>query len=207
MSQREIAKQENRQKIKDAAANIIRREGIEKLTMRYLADIAGVSLRTPYNLFGSKTEVLFALLEDAGVLLTQGLISQSEDLAVGRLFSSLNAMEAHVRKDDEFYQTVYWGVMASDQVEIRRTGYERLIELSQGFVAEAIANKEINSDINSDEFGKHIGILLMSILGMWGSGYFGSKECAAHIRRSWCASFLTVATRKSKQHLMNEMSH
>ena len=58
MAQREKAKEEKRARIREAAARIIRSEGIGKLTMRRLAEEAGVSLRTPYNLIGSKTDVL-----------------------------------------------------------------------------------------------------------------------------------------------------
>ncbi len=67
MSRREEAKAENRDRILTAAAKIIRQEGFERLTMRHLAESADVSLRTPYNLIGSKTQILLGLLEGAGL--------------------------------------------------------------------------------------------------------------------------------------------
>ena len=201
MSQREAAKAENRTKIKDAARAIIREEGMDKLTMRRLAEVANVSLRTPYNLFGSKTEVLFALLANASDNLSEQLVNDNQGLVIERLFYALDAMEAYIRADNEFYQTVYWGVMTSDQGEKRRAGYDQMITLTQAFVTQAIANNELASDTDPRELGKHIGIQLMSVLGMWASGFFDSQECVAYVRKSWSATLLIIATRKSKAFL------
>ena len=201
MSQREAAKDENREKIKLAAAKIIRKEGMERLTMRHLATAAGVSLRTPYNLFGSKTEVLIALLEDASASLNAGLASQNEKLVVERMIGALDDMADFVSADETFYQKIFWAVMASEQTETRFEGYERLIAVCQAFVADAVAGKELVADIDADDFGKHLAIQLMSIMGMWGSEFFDSAECASHVRQSWCSNLLTVATRKSKPFL------
>lgn len=201
MAQREAAKEENRAKIKDAAAAIIRDEGMDQLTMRRLAEAAGVSLRTPYNLFGSKTDILFALLEDAITGLAQGLWAENKALVVQRLFSALEELAAYIGGDEAFYQEIYWGIMASDQVEIRRTGYERIIALTQWAVAAAISNKELSGAVEPEDFGELIGIQMLSVFGMWASGYFDSKECAAHVRRSLSASLYLVATKKSKVYL------
>ena len=62
MTLHEQNKQRNRDRILAAAETILREEGPERLSMRYLAEYAGVSLRTPYNLFGSKTDILAELL-------------------------------------------------------------------------------------------------------------------------------------------------
>ena len=60
---REIQKAGRKQRILGAARRLIRTEGYTRMSMRELAREAQVSLVTPYNLFGSKADVLYALLE------------------------------------------------------------------------------------------------------------------------------------------------
>ncbi|MFX8339372.1 helix-turn-helix domain-containing protein, partial [Acinetobacter baumannii] len=63
-NRRDTAKAERRSRIIKAARDLIRETGDAGLSMRALAAKAGVSLATPYNLFGSKRAVLVAVLED-----------------------------------------------------------------------------------------------------------------------------------------------
>jgi AcrR family transcriptional regulator len=62
LATREEAKNQRRAKILDAARDLMR-GGDVAFTMRRLAESAGVSIATPYNLFGSKQAVMFAALE------------------------------------------------------------------------------------------------------------------------------------------------
>lgn len=62
MSLREKQKNQRRQRILDAAEALIRQTASIEFSMRQLAAAAEVSLATPFNLFGSKEGVLYALL-------------------------------------------------------------------------------------------------------------------------------------------------
>src|SRR5262245_64630511 len=65
MSLREKQKGRRRDQILDAARRLIRATGGTDFPMRRLADEAEVGLVTPYNLFGAKSGVLYALLNDS----------------------------------------------------------------------------------------------------------------------------------------------
>lgn len=65
---------ERQQRILAAARREISRQGYEGLTMRGLAAAAGVALKTLYNLYSSKDELLFAAVGD----LLQDLQAQAE---------------------------------------------------------------------------------------------------------------------------------
>jgi len=65
MGQRELAKAERRRRIIAAARDLIRETGNAGLSMRALAQRAGVSLATPYNLLGSKRAIFDLLTDDA----------------------------------------------------------------------------------------------------------------------------------------------
>jgi AcrR family transcriptional regulator len=62
MGLREKQKAERRDQILDSARRLIRATGGTDFSMRLLAEDAEVGLVTPYNLFGSKSGVLYALL-------------------------------------------------------------------------------------------------------------------------------------------------
>ncbi len=62
-SKREQSKAGRRAQILNAARDLIRETGDNDLSMRTIARRAGVSLTTPYNLFGSKQAILLNLLE------------------------------------------------------------------------------------------------------------------------------------------------
>ena len=191
MAQREKAKEANREKIKTAAERIIREEGMEKLTMRRLAEAAEVSLRTPYNLFGSKTAVLIALFDDANEQLAVSVLEEEDAPALERLFRSLDDFARLYAKDEAFYREVFFGIMTSDQIEDRRPGYDRLILLVQTLLAQAVAAKELDAD--PEELGEHFAILFMSVLGMWAAGFFNTETFLDHVRRSWAAQLPEAA--------------
>ncbi len=60
---REVNLEARRQRILDAARTLIA-GGMQTLSMRKLASEAGLSVTTLYNLYGSRDEILFALIED-----------------------------------------------------------------------------------------------------------------------------------------------
>ena len=63
MSNREEAKHSRRRKIVRAARVLMQQTGDAGFSMRALAEQAGVSIATPYNLFGSKQAIMFAVLD------------------------------------------------------------------------------------------------------------------------------------------------
>lgn len=183
MAQREKSKEINREKIKAAAARIIRQEGMDKLTMRRLADAAEVSLRTPYNLFGSKTDVLIALLDDANDRFAAVILEDQARPALPRLLESLDAFHGLYAEDEAFFREVFYAIMTSDHPESRRTAYDQLIIMTQSLLAQAVERDELDADPKA--LGEHFAILFMSVLGMWGGGFFDLRTCLQHVRRSW----------------------
>ena len=84
--------------------------------MRALAARAGVSLATPYNLFGSKRAIVLAVLDDVRVFQDRFANIKSAD-PLERLFTALDmAVEFYVA-DPPFYRTLWAAVFdVSDDV-------------------------------------------------------------------------------------------
>ena len=64
VSQRESSKQHRRDRIIDTARNTIRKKGVDGLSIRTLADQAGVTVPTIYNLVGNKKAILEEIARD-----------------------------------------------------------------------------------------------------------------------------------------------
>jgi len=113
---REAGKAERRRKIIHAARDLIRETGNAGLSMRALASRAGVSLATPYNLFGSKRAIVLAVLDDVREFQDRFANLRSAD-PLERLFSAVDmAVEFYVA-DPPFYRTLWAAVFdASDDV-------------------------------------------------------------------------------------------
>lgn len=201
MSRREAAKAFNRTRICAAAQDIIRSEGIQKLTMRRLAERAGVSLRTPYNLFGSKTDVLIALLDEAQLQIAPLGDARGQGPAIAQMIDALAGIEAFFARDEEYYRGIYQAIMTSDHPEAREAGVARAITTAQLLVARAAALAELAPDTGSAALGRHLAIQLLAVLGMWGSGLISNSESIAQVRRAWLAELLHHSSEASRPSL------
>ena len=79
MANREEGKDQRRRAIVKAARALIRENAETGFSMRSLAERAGLSLVTPYNLFGSKQAVLQAVLDEDLEFFSQHIAAFEED--------------------------------------------------------------------------------------------------------------------------------
>lgn len=199
MTKREEAKEFNRARIRAAAEDIIRNEGMDRLTMRHLAEEAGVSLRTPYNLFGSKTDVLVALID--GARLNPDESSVAHDTVLETLLSALDRAELFFEKDEYFYRAVFREIMISDDPDVREDAVARIVNIGKFLIAQAVAQGELEGTTDTDSLGKHLAIQLTAVLGMWASGFFSNHESIAHVRRGWCGVLLNHCSDEARPFL------
>jgi AcrR family transcriptional regulator len=104
---REKQKTERRNRILDAAEKLIRKTGGTDFSVRVLAAASGVSPATPFNLFGSKEGLLYALLSRSlDQIVTVGLMFKSPDPAFHVIEATENAVDAFLG-DPEFLRPLY----------------------------------------------------------------------------------------------------
>ena len=118
ISRREAGKADRRRRIIHAARDLIRETGNAGLSMRALAARAGVSLATPYNLFGSKRAIVLAVLDDVREFQDRFAHLRSTD-PLERLFTAVDmAIEFYV-SDPQFYRTL-WAAVFDTSDDVRR---------------------------------------------------------------------------------------
>jgi len=115
---REAAKAERRARITQAARDLLRETGAADLSMRTLAERAGVSPATPYNLFGSKRAILVSVLDDI-----RGF-GKSHAGSAGlppfeRILGAVALAVGYYANDPEFYRVLWKTILGSDAGEDR----------------------------------------------------------------------------------------
>ncbi len=108
---REAGKEERRRRIIHAAKEMIRETGSTGLSMRALAERAGVSLATPYNLFGSRGAVVLAVLEDVRDFRARYAEARTGD-PVDHIFAVVDLAVDFYLGDPAFYTTLWREVFA-----------------------------------------------------------------------------------------------
>ncbi|MEM6493596.1 MAG: TetR/AcrR family transcriptional regulator [Pseudomonadota bacterium] len=190
MVEREKAKDLNRAKIRAAAESIIRNEGIDKLTMRRLATEAGVSSRTPYNLFGSKTEVLIALMDGAQFDPFQNAPSVADRTVLQALLGALDQFETFIRADEEFFRVVFKEIVASDETDLRFDAVERVIAVGEMFIGQAKINDEIEGGTNVKLLAADLAYQVLTMMGMWSDNIYPIAQGTDQVRRGWCTMLM-----------------
>ena len=150
---REQAKAERRSRIVRAARDLIRETGDTELSMRMIAKRAGVSLTTPYNLFGSKRAVVLAVFEDERDFVVRFARLEAAN-ALDRIFDAHDLAISYFIEDPEFYRTLWkallntegadsTGLATPERLRRNRAAWRALIEAAQD---EGLTDRMVTSD-------------------------------------------------------------
>ncbi|MEO1658398.1 MAG: TetR/AcrR family transcriptional regulator [Pseudomonadota bacterium] len=186
--------QDIEQRIVRAADEIIRADGVKKLTMRRLAEEAGVALKTPYNVFGSKTGVLIALLNGAIAPLMEDIDRKGGHLVVDDLFAMLESTKQIFGADEDFFRGVFWEVMTSDHPEARAVAHGRITQVVIDRVAAAQAADEIVPEVAAAALGGQLGLNLLANMGSWAGGHLTIDGAMDHTKAVWASLLVGAVT-------------
>lgn len=184
LGRREAGKAERRRRIIHAARDLIRETGNAGLSMRALAAKAGVSLATPYNLFGSKRAIVLAVLDDVREYQDRFAHLRSTD-PLERLFTAVDmAIEFYV-DDPQFYKTL-WAAVFDASDDVRREIYnQQRNEFWRGLVEDAAAAGVVAADVNVDLLFHALDRSFGAAMLEWVVGELPPELLAPTIRHSY----------------------
>jgi AcrR family transcriptional regulator len=184
VSRREAGKAERRRRIIHAARDLIRETGNAGLSMRALAARAGVSLATPYNLFGSKRAIVLAVLDDWREFLDRFAHLRSTD-PLERLFTAVDmAIEFYVT-DPPFYKTL-WAAMFDASDDVRRQIFNnKRDEFWRGLILDAAAAGVVAPGVNVELVFRALDRSFGAAMLDWVVGELESELLAPTIRHSY----------------------
>jgi AcrR family transcriptional regulator len=181
VGRREAGKAARRARIIHAARELIRETGNAGLSMRALAARAGVSLATPYNLFGSKRAIVLAVLDDVREFQDRFAHLRATD-PLERLFAAVDmAVEFYV-SDPRFYRTLWAAVFdASDDVRREIFNWKRN-EFWRNLVAGAAEAGALTPQINVELLFRALDRNFESAMLEWVVGELAPELLAPTIR-------------------------
>ena len=158
---------ERRRCILDAAATLIRQTDGADFSMLTLAAQAEVSPATPYNLFGSKARLLFALFNRSLIEIPVKDLTALYTDPIERLLETTKVIATHLATHADFFRPLYLslfevqdGVYRSEFVEYHLRRWER-----------ALADVEhaglLSSVVAADQLARQLMISFAGTVELW----------------------------------------
>lgn len=150
--------QQRRERILDAARNIMATEGFEGLSIRDLAKQAGVTTPTIYNLIGNKNELLEKLME--GVYERFESVQQNADLSdpLASMETLINEVAALLSQKEAFFRAAF---VANDRLRSQlhqpvADGFARAVKLVENICQRAADMGLLKGEIHHQTLASHI---------------------------------------------------
>ena len=173
MSTRESQKAERREMILDAARALILEGARGDFSMPQLAAAAGVALVTPYNLFGSKGNILLAIAQES-IFEPMREIEHLPCDDLGRFISDLSSVLARVYHGDRhFYRRLIQTLTAQESAEgikaVVKLNYERFEPLIEKLLERKMLRPILGKQVVAQQFAHMIAAALQHRLITRGS--------------------------------------
>jgi len=204
MATREEAKQQRRQKILSAARELIRDTGKTGFSMRALAERAGLSLVTPYNLFGSKQAIMYALL-DEDLQQYGAQLSRSRKDPLDQLFRAVTLGRVYFGRDQNYYKAVLFAVYTDGGPEYRSMFRGPRRALWGQLVENAVEGGYLESDTDAKAFSLNLAAIYFANILEWVAGEISLREMEARTLYGFALALHSMAGRGQKTRLHDEI--
>ena len=195
------AQERTRRHVLDAARGFVEEHGVEQLSMRRLADEAGVSVRTLYNHFGDKDGLLTALIQRSLDSMDVAVHHLSSEDPIERIWEAISVSIDKVVAD--IPKAVVRAVLMDDrllsQIDRRWTGWELIITE----IRAATRRGALRDDIEPEVLADHAGMALFHLQRRWTAGEIDTNELRAGALRAFDLCLLTVARPKARARILN----
>lgn len=200
---RELHKTERKQQILGAARRLIRKKGFTRLSMRELAKEARVSLVTPYNLFGSKAQVLYALLESFFEKFKSALDELDMQNPIDALYALTQFSVKEYARDPVFYRSLLAAMVTTGEfLPVPLIVHEYTTLWQRGLDA-GIAQGLLQPHTRSDLVARQIQINYRGAMELWIEGGVDIEGFETQLLYGLSLCLLAVATKKGRPPLLD----
>jgi AcrR family transcriptional regulator len=202
---REIHKTARKQQILAAARRVIRKKGFPHMSMRELAKEARVSLVTPYNLFGSKANVLYALLESFFHTLETALDEVKTQDPIDAMYALTQFSVKEYARDPVFYRSVLLSMVTTGELLPVPRIVQRCTTLWQRGLDAGIAQGLFQPRTRSDLVARQIQVNYRGAMELWLEGGVDIEGFETQLLYGLSLCLLAVATEKGRKRLLNRL--
>ncbi|MEQ9451696.1 MAG: TetR/AcrR family transcriptional regulator [Pseudomonadales bacterium] len=197
-SVREMAKSKRRSDILQTARKLMLASADDGFSMRALAEAAGVSSATPYNLFGSKHEILKRLLAD-DLASYQKALSQLPSTGVELMFDAVGLMRQFLDGQPGFYRNIMREVNADPGSGMREVAGGPRYKLWRQMLKQATTDGYLVQGFDPDALTVTLTQMIAANVREWASGHLDLTEMEARIRYGMAMLLLALATEASRE--------
>jgi len=192
-SRRERAKRERRERIVKATHDLLREIGIEELSMRAVAERAGVSLSTVYNLFESKQAVLARVFDQDLADFEQLVAAAPSADVLARIFDALDIAADLYQADPAFYRAIMWRRPGGGELGLQATLRAPRIRFWRMMVAAAVREGWLRRGADPVVVSALLIQISAGVLGDWIAGEIGIDTLRRELKLGFAVTLLAFA--------------
>jgi AcrR family transcriptional regulator len=200
MGSREQSKQQRRDSIVRAARELMEQTGHTGFSMRALARRAGVSIATPYNLFGSKQAIMFAILEAELAGYGERLRRARAD-ELDRFFRSVSLVRAMYAGAPAFHRAILVAIYSEGGPEFRSMFSGPIHAHWRAMVERCIGAGYLADAVEPNAFAVNLGQTFFSCILEWAYGQISLDELEARVQYGFALALLGMATPAAAERL------
>ena len=206
MSVREASKDKRRQRITQAARALIHANGTDGFSMRSLAVNAGVSVATPYNLFGSKRLVVLSVLQGEIDRFQSKIVHDEED-PLATLFSMASLVAEQSCEEPTFHRAMLKFLRQEEtETQERMSAFTDIqSNILKVIVDEAKAKKQLREDTITSVLAEYLEYSISTVLGFWVEGLISDEELESRTAYSFCLATIAFATERMRPALLAKL--
>jgi AcrR family transcriptional regulator len=205
MPSREESKEQRRRTIVRAARTLMQETGQAGFSMRGLADKAGVSIATPYNLFGSKQAVMFAVL-DADLEQYQEQLERLRADEIDVFFKAVSLATALYSAEPGFYRAVLFAAYNDGGTGFRAMFSGPRHAMWRQLVNNAREAGMLIDEVEPNSFAVNLGHIFFSCIIEWVNGLLSLQEMEARTHYGFAVALRGVSTPGSSERLWEKIT-
>lgn len=156
MGKRELQKAIRRQAILDAARALILDGKSRDFSMIELAEKAGVSLATPYNLFGSKSSILLEIVREDIFERVEAIEALKCDSLADWVQELSQTLARIYYRNRHYYRRMLVALVAQENAEIQREGLAFSYSVFEAAIARLYAEGKLTQVIPAGILARHL---------------------------------------------------
>jgi AcrR family transcriptional regulator len=193
-------RERNRRRVLDAARALVAVGGMDALSMRTLADRAGVSATTLYNLFGTKDEVVRVLATDILGALDAAFVDLVDPDPVEQVRAHVLLLVEHVidRAPPSLVAAVLEDAVLTEQINAQWASRS----LVEDAIREAMRKRKLRDDIDAAVLAEHVRAGLLHQQRLWAAAVIDDATYRAAAAYCVDLSLLAVARGATRDRLL-----
>lgn len=204
LSGHETGKQERRNRIVEAAADLVRENGFDGASVEVIARRAGVSPATVYNLFGNKAGV-FDQVFDADMTQFEALVAARVDVGpIGLIFEALDIATGLYAREPDYYKAL---MRLSQQdgplyVSFSRPRQAFWIRLFR----QIHTSGALRPDLDHEAAATTLAAMVRGAIDFWVEGRLDSRQLHRNVAYGFGLVLLSMVTCDARDEVLRRMN-